>query len=137
MSLRYDRAGRSDGNAFVTYAKVADARTAIREFDGANAKGQPIRLTLLPLGPGAGRARLPGRRDNLVDRVENPRTGGVLAEIAARAQMSTTAMMTLNREGENQEGVVSHPFVIVGVTLPNPHQTILTVMYLGRAMGAV
>jgi len=74
VSLRYDRAGRSDGTAFVTYAKVADARTAIREFDGANAKGQPIRLTLLPLGPGAGRARLPGRRDNLVDRVENQRT---------------------------------------------------------------
>lgn len=53
---------------------MADARTAIREFDGANAKGQPIRLTLLPLGPGAGRARPPGRRDNLFDRVESPRT---------------------------------------------------------------
>ena len=62
--LHYDRAGRSDGVAFVTYANVSDARTAIREFDGANAKGQPIRLTLLPLP----------RRDNPFDRVENPRT---------------------------------------------------------------
>ncbi|RVX71532.1 hypothetical protein B0A52_05104 [Exophiala mesophila] len=62
--LHYDRAGRSDGVAFVTYANVADARSAIREFDGANAKGQPIRLTLLPLP----------RRDNPFDRVENPRT---------------------------------------------------------------
>ena len=74
MSLRYDRAGRSDGTAFVTYANVADARTAIREFDGANAKGQPIRLTLLPIGPAGGRARPTGRRDNPFDRVENPRT---------------------------------------------------------------
>ncbi|EXJ79682.1 hypothetical protein A1O3_07963 [Capronia epimyces CBS 606.96] len=62
--LRYDRAGRSEGVAFVTYQHVADARTAIREFDGANAKGQPIYLTLLPLP----------RRDNPFDRVENPRS---------------------------------------------------------------
>lgn len=74
VSLRYDRAGRSEGTAFVTYAKVADARTAIREFDGANAKGQPIRLTLLPIGPAASRARPVGRRDNPFDHVENPRT---------------------------------------------------------------
>jgi THO complex subunit 4 len=74
VSLRYDRAGRSDGTAFVTYANVADARAAIRDFDGANAKGQPIRLTLLPIGPAGGRARPTGRRDNPFDRVENPRT---------------------------------------------------------------
>jgi len=43
---------------------VADARAAIRDFDGANAKGQPIRLTLLP----------PPRRDNPFDKVENPRS---------------------------------------------------------------
>ncbi|KAJ9612407.1 hypothetical protein H2200_004004 [Cladophialophora chaetospira] len=62
--LRYDRAGRSEGLAFVTYEHVADARAAIREFDGANAKGQPIRLTLVPLP----------RRDNPFDRVENPKS---------------------------------------------------------------
>ena len=62
--LRYDRAGRSEGIAIVTYQHVADARAAIRDFDGANAKGQPIRLTLLPLP----------RRDNPFDRVENPRS---------------------------------------------------------------
>lgn len=62
--LRYDRAGRSEGIAHVTYEHVADARAAIREFDGANAKGQPIKLTLLPLP----------RRDNPFDRVENPRS---------------------------------------------------------------
>ena len=75
ISLRYDRAGRSDGTAFVTYPNITDARTAIREFDGANAKGQPIRLTLLPSGPGGGRQGQPGgRRDNPFDKVENPRS---------------------------------------------------------------
>ena len=43
---------------------VADARSAIREFDGANAKGQPIRLSLIPLP----------RKDNPFDRVEKPRS---------------------------------------------------------------
>lgn len=74
INLRYDRAGRSDGTAFVTYSNVADAREAIRQFDGANAKGQPIRLTLLPMGPAGGRARPVGRKDNPFDRVENPRS---------------------------------------------------------------
>lgn len=67
VNLRYDRSGRSDGTAFVTYDHIADARTAVREFDGANAKSQPIRLTILPLGPKP-------RRDNPFDRVENPRS---------------------------------------------------------------
>ncbi|OXV10232.1 hypothetical protein Egran_01998 [Elaphomyces granulatus] len=68
INIRYDRAGRSEGTAFVTYRHVNDARTAIREFDGANAKGQPIRLTLLP-SPTA--ARRGGR--NPFDNVEKPK----------------------------------------------------------------
>jgi THO complex subunit 4 len=55
LTLRYDRAGRSDGTAYVTYSRLSDARSAIREFDGANAKGQPIRLSLMPTGPAASR----------------------------------------------------------------------------------
>jgi THO complex subunit 4 len=39
LSLTYDRAGRSEGIAYVTYETAQDARRAIREFDGANAKG--------------------------------------------------------------------------------------------------
>lgn len=39
LQLTYDRAGRSDGVAFVTYQSAQDAKRAIREFDGANAKG--------------------------------------------------------------------------------------------------
>jgi len=64
VKMRYDRAGRSEGTAVVTYDRLSDARTAIREFDGANAKGQPIRLALIPLP----------RKDNPFDRVENPRS---------------------------------------------------------------
>lgn len=68
VKLQYDRAGRSDGTAFVTYDYIADARTAVREFDGANAKGQPIRLTILPLPPRS------APRANPFDRAENPRS---------------------------------------------------------------
>lgn len=78
VSLRYDRAGRSDGTAFVTYEFLSDARLAIREFDGANAKGQPIRLTLMPTAPAkpAGRnpfdtAQKPGK--SLFERIEAPK----------------------------------------------------------------
>lgn len=55
LSLTYDRAGRSEGVAYVTYETAQDAKRAIREFDGANAKGQPIRLVAIPSGPSAGR----------------------------------------------------------------------------------
>lgn len=48
FNLCYDRAGRSEGVAFVTYQHYDDALTAIREFDGANANGQQIFLSLLP-----------------------------------------------------------------------------------------
>ncbi|KAK4043642.1 hypothetical protein C8A01DRAFT_32165 [Parachaetomium inaequale] len=51
LDMKYDRAGRSEGTAFVTYESNRDAAQAIKEFDGANAAGQPIRLTLLPTGP--------------------------------------------------------------------------------------
>ncbi|EHA21230.1 hypothetical protein ASPNIDRAFT_125514, partial [Aspergillus niger ATCC 1015] len=77
VSLVYDRAGRSEGVAFVTYTHIGDARTAIREFDGANAKGQPIRLTLISTGAGR-RDRNPfdnveRSKGSLFDRVERPR----------------------------------------------------------------
>ncbi|KAL5612359.1 hypothetical protein BROUX41_000109 [Berkeleyomyces rouxiae] len=47
FQLRYDRAGRSEGVAYVTYESHADAKRAVSEFDGANANGQPIALTIL------------------------------------------------------------------------------------------
>lgn len=51
LTLHYDRAGRSEGIAFVTYESAQDAKRAVREFDGANANGQPIRLIAVPTGP--------------------------------------------------------------------------------------
>ncbi|KAH6650168.1 hypothetical protein F5144DRAFT_543256 [Chaetomium tenue] len=55
LDMKYDRAGRSEGTAFVTYESPRDAAQAIQEYDGANAAGQPIRLTLLPSGPSMSR----------------------------------------------------------------------------------
>lgn len=65
LSLVYDRAGRSEGVAFITYAHLKDAHESIHEFDGANAKGQPIRLSLVP-----GRRERTG--NSLADRIERP-----------------------------------------------------------------
>ena len=39
LQLRYDRAGRSEGTAYVTYESRDDALEAIKQFDGANANG--------------------------------------------------------------------------------------------------
>ncbi|CAN8099114.1 unnamed protein product [Discula destructiva] len=48
LEMKYDRAGRSTGSVFVTFEFSEDAHEAVREFDGANAKGQPIHLKVLP-----------------------------------------------------------------------------------------
>ncbi|KAK4648479.1 uncharacterized protein QC761_110450 [Podospora bellae-mahoneyi] len=63
LEMKYDRAGRSEGTAFVTYQSSHDAAQAIKEFDGANAAGQPIRLAMMPTGP----------RRNPFDTAINPR----------------------------------------------------------------
>lgn len=57
---------RSEGTAFVTFQDPRDARDAITEFNGCNANGQPIRLTLLPTAPAA------ASKGTLFDRVERP-----------------------------------------------------------------
>ncbi|KAK8095279.1 uncharacterized protein PG998_001909 [Apiospora kogelbergensis] len=73
VELLYDRAGRSEGTAYVTYNRSDDARAAIREFDGANAKGQPIRLSIVPQASRRNpfeSAHMPGR--SLADRITVP-----------------------------------------------------------------
>ncbi|KAK6189598.1 hypothetical protein LQW54_013102 [Pestalotiopsis sp. IQ-011] len=73
IDMIYDRAGRSEGLAYVIYEEYQDAKEAVREFDGANAKGQPIRLSILPSGPRRNpfdTAQLPGR--SLADRITQP-----------------------------------------------------------------
>ncbi|RYP68905.1 hypothetical protein DL770_008363 [Monosporascus sp. CRB-9-2] len=75
LDLLYDRAGRSEGTAFVTYDHREDALEAIREFNGANAKGQPIRLSLVAAAPRRNpfdSAHMPGRP--LAERITRPRS---------------------------------------------------------------
>lgn len=75
VSLVYDRAGRSEGVAYVTYARHSDAKTAIAEFDGANAKGQPIRISITSSAPRRGRNpfdNVEKPKGSLFDRVERP-----------------------------------------------------------------
>ncbi|KAI4094358.1 MAG: hypothetical protein LQ344_002258 [Seirophora lacunosa] len=97
LALRFDRAGRSSGTAFVTYRHLSDARIAIREFDGANAHGQPIRLTLLPVAPSNDtRSRaVPVRNPfdtverpsrSLFDRIDDPRFGNASRSRGGRSR---------------------------------------------------
>lgn len=66
VSLLYDRADRSQGTAYVVYRTAEHARQAVRDFDGCNANGQPIRLTLMPNGPA------PAPKGSLFDRIQAP-----------------------------------------------------------------
>ncbi len=69
VKLLYDRMDRSEGTAFVTYEQPRDAREAVAEFNGCNANGQPIKLSMVPTAPsGPGGAA----RGTLFDRVERP-----------------------------------------------------------------
>ncbi|KAI9893500.1 MAG: hypothetical protein M1814_006797 [Vezdaea aestivalis] len=88
----YDRSGRSTGRAFAIYALAADAAEAVRQFDGANANGQPIQLTLIPQGPATVRRRnpfddlIPSRNQrSLADRVTFPRGGGRTGRDSSRS----------------------------------------------------
>ncbi|KAI0458789.1 hypothetical protein F5B21DRAFT_459438 [Xylaria acuta] len=75
VELLYDRAGRSDGVAYVTYESRDDALYAISEFNGANAKGQPIRMTIVSSQPRRNpfdSATMPGRP--LAERITRPRS---------------------------------------------------------------
>ncbi|KAM6539598.1 hypothetical protein FALCPG4_001385 [Fusarium falciforme] len=49
LQLRYDRAGRSEGTAYVTYEQKEDAQEAVRQFDGANANGTRAILAIQAL----------------------------------------------------------------------------------------
>lgn len=45
--IKYDRSGRSLGEAFVVFSRREDCFEAIRQFDGKKAAGQEIYLTLM------------------------------------------------------------------------------------------
>lgn len=80
----------------MTYKRLSDSKTAVAEFDGANAKGQPIRLTIVPGTGGAG-----GRRDrNPFDSVERPR--GSLLDRVQRPRDSRS--LSPENPSDNPEG---------------------------------
>lgn len=70
VRLLYDRADRSQGTAFVTYEDSRDARDAIADFNGQNANGQPIRISMMPTGP-SGPPIAPASK-SMFDRIERP-----------------------------------------------------------------
>lgn len=80
----------------MTYKRLSDSKTAVAEFDGANAKGQPIRLTIVPGSGSAG-----GRRDrNPFDNVERPR--GSLLDRVQRPRDSRS--LSPESPGDSPEG---------------------------------
>ncbi|WWD19843.1 hypothetical protein CI109_104310 [Kwoniella shandongensis] len=57
-TIRYDRSGRSKGEATMEFASPQQAKIAINKFDGAMTKGQTISIRLLP--PIVAKAGRPG-----------------------------------------------------------------------------
>ncbi|KAF8248153.1 RNA-binding domain-containing protein [Wilcoxina mikolae CBS 423.85] len=81
LDLLYDRAGRSEGTAFVTYAREEDALSAIKDYGGANAHGQPITLTLVSRNTtGAPIHPIQSRPRSLFDRIASPDVDGPVRE---------------------------------------------------------
>jgi THO complex subunit 4 len=75
-NLVYDKQDRSRGIAFVVYPNIRYARAAIEEFDGANANGQPIRLSFVSNLPEARRA-VERQPRSLMERIaDSARQGG-------------------------------------------------------------
>lgn len=79
MRVLYDRSDRSQGIAFITYLHVEDASVAVREYNGANAMGQPIRLSLSHAPAAKPRnpfdfVEKPAR--SLFDRIDDKSSGG-------------------------------------------------------------
>ncbi|KAI9657379.1 MAG: hypothetical protein M1821_003061 [Bathelium mastoideum] len=76
LRILFDRHDRSQGIAYVTYADIRDARIAIKDYNGANARGQPIRLTMVPSDPPPGSRRDYGTAASssrsLFDRISGP-----------------------------------------------------------------
>lgn len=71
----------------MTYKRHVDAQTAVREFDGANAKGQPIHLTLVPSD----------KPRNPFDTAERPK--GTLFERSERPRGRDTRSLSPEEDG--------------------------------------
>lgn len=83
----------------MVYRSLADARVACREFDGANAHGQPIHLSLLPPGPSRRNpfdsVQRPSR--SLFDRIEGGRNRSLSPERPRLSDVSKPAPAGIDR----------------------------------------
>ncbi|KAF1980680.1 RNA-binding domain-containing protein [Aulographum hederae CBS 113979] len=108
--LLYDKSGRSAGIAFVTFDNYRDAKTAVEEYDGANAREQPIRVSIIPLRqpPNTSQPRLPpapiaGQSRSLFDRVEPP-AGGNRGRGRSASPVDDDDMRIRGRRTRNDSG---------------------------------
>ena len=95
--MKYDKAGRSDGVAFVTYTSIDDANEAIRKYNGANAAGQPITVSLDIEAP---------RRPASVPGARGPRTGP--RGLGSGSRFTGGARMDSGRDGRGGGGERPH-----------------------------
>lgn len=93
VELLYDRQDRSKGIAFVSMPDPRDARDAVRDFDGANANGQPIRVSLVASAP-ANRPRNP------FDNAERP-SRSLFDRVEKRSRSESPQMR--HRRGDRDE----------------------------------
>jgi THO complex subunit 4 len=82
-SVRFDRSGRSTGIATIIYANQKDAIRAKQEYDGANAKGNPISISFEPMREDKFNNQNGGK--GLLERLQS---GG--SELSARIAGTTT-----------------------------------------------
>ena len=101
VQLLYDRQDRSRGIGYVVMTDPREARNAVREYDGANANGQPIRLSLLPTAPAAkprnpfDTAERPTR--SLFDRIEKRSRSESPGRRSRRSEVSMPAPENIDR----------------------------------------
>ncbi|GAV99840.1 RNA-binding domain-containing protein [Lentinula edodes] len=70
--IRYDRSGRSTGNAIVFYETAAEATKGKKTFDGVLAKGQPMTITFDTGGPRQSRRAVSAPHSSLINRIQKP-----------------------------------------------------------------
>ncbi|WVW86383.1 hypothetical protein I302_108429 [Kwoniella bestiolae CBS 10118] len=85
-TIRYDRSGRSKGEATMEFASPQQAKIAINKFDGAMTKGQTISIRLLapivsrprpgPPGQGPAQAQANPSGQSLLSRIQGPPGNG-------------------------------------------------------------
>jgi len=70
--IRYDRSGRSSGQAIVSFETVAEAVRAKKQFNGILAKGQPMSIDFLAPRPGPRGRSSSAPNGSLINRIQKP-----------------------------------------------------------------